>query len=597
MARMIPPYISEDVKSGGEKRIFEYFQTDPETKDWVVIHSLGLARHVRRQYGEIDFVVLAPGEGVFCLEVKSGQVRRREGVWTFTNRYGDVNTKPVSPFMQARDGMFSLLKAVQGKFGSHHRLHNLVYRYGVMFPDIPFDEDDPEHEPWEVYDLHDRRRPVSAFIKRLSSGAHAQVRGTRWYNPTESRPTVKDVEDLVSLFRGDFERVVPTAVMIQDVEHELLRLTEEQYRSLDQLENNLRCLFEGGAGTGKTLIAMELARRDAAKGRRVLLLCYNRLLGARLNREASREVSSGCAGITANSFHRFLRELILRSSKSGEFVREEECGADDLYQVTYPLYALVALQEGVAEPFGSLIIDEGQDLITPEYLDVFDALVRGGLNGGRWAMFCDFHRQAIYAETSPEQMLAQIDERVSRYTHFTLTVNCRNTQPIGEETSLLSGFDTPPFLPAKVTGPPVDYRFYSGIDEERRILTGVLNNLLAEGVPPGRITVLAPVAKGNSCLSKPLDGLNGVIEEISESDLTLPDVKAVRFSTVHSFKGLENSVIIITDINELSGDWIHSLLYVGMSRARQRLILLVDKSARHGYEEALQRRIERLGTQ
>lgn len=596
MARMIPPYISEDVKSGGEKRIFEYFQTDPETKDWVVIHSLGLARHVRRQYGEIDFVVLAPGEGIFCLEVKAGQVRRREGVWTFTNRYGDVNTKPVSPFMQAREGMFSLLKAVQGKFGSHHRLYNLVYRYGVMFPDIPFDEDDPEHEPWEVYDLHDRRRPVSAYIKRLSSGAHAQVRGTRWYNPKESRPTGKDVDDLVSLFRGDFERVVPPAVMIQDVEHELLRLTEEQYRSLDQLENNLRCLFEGGAGTGKTLIAMELARRDAAKGRRVLLLCYNRLLGTSLNVEASRDVSTACAGIKANSFHRILKELILRSSKKEEFLREQERDADDFYQVTYPLYALVAMQEDVIEPFDSLIIDEGQDLITPEYLDVFDALLHGGLNGGRWAMFCDFHRQAIYAETTARQMLDQIDERVSRYTHFTLTVNCRNTQPIGEETSLLSGFDTPPFLPAKVTGPPVDYRFYSGVDDERRILTEVLNKLLADGIPPGRITVLAPVARANSCLAGPLEGLNGLIEEVSESGLISPDDRAIRFTTVQSFKGLENSIIIITDINELSSDWSRALLYVGMSRARQRLILFINRSAQSEYETALQRRIEKLGT-
>ena len=88
MARMIPPYISDEVKSRGERQIFDLFQNDPATADWVVLHSLGLSQHIKRLYGEIDFLVLAPGLGVFCLEVKSGEVQRRQGVWQFTNRYG-----------------------------------------------------------------------------------------------------------------------------------------------------------------------------------------------------------------------------------------------------------------------------------------------------------------------------------------------------------------------------------------------------------------------------------------------------------------------------------------------------------------------------
>jgi hypothetical protein len=90
MARMIPPLLSPDVKSSGEKQVFQLLQQDPGTQDWGVLHSLGLARHVTRLYGEIDFVVLVPGHGVFCLEVKSGSVSRRGGVWTFTNRFGEL---------------------------------------------------------------------------------------------------------------------------------------------------------------------------------------------------------------------------------------------------------------------------------------------------------------------------------------------------------------------------------------------------------------------------------------------------------------------------------------------------------------------------
>jgi hypothetical protein len=65
MARMIPPYISDDVRSAGERRIFDLLRKDPDTSNWVALHSLGLAKHIAQQDGELDFVVLVPGEGYF----------------------------------------------------------------------------------------------------------------------------------------------------------------------------------------------------------------------------------------------------------------------------------------------------------------------------------------------------------------------------------------------------------------------------------------------------------------------------------------------------------------------------------------------------
>ena len=58
------------------------------------------------------------------------------------------------------------------------------------------------------------------------------------------------------------------SVRIERAEEKLLRLTEEQYDRLEELEDNPRCLFEGAAGTGKTLLAVEFARRRARAGDR-----------------------------------------------------------------------------------------------------------------------------------------------------------------------------------------------------------------------------------------------------------------------------------------------------------------------------------------
>lgn len=556
MARMIPPRLSDEVKSPAEKKIFEFLKNDPAAKDFVVLHSLGLSRHVKRQYGEIDFVVMAPGEGVFCLEIKGGRIKRESGVWTFTNRYGETTTKTVSPFAQAREGMFSLLEAIRGRFGSHHRLYNLVFRYGVMFPDIEFTDIDPEFERWEIYDLRDRKFPVSEYIKRLSRGAHKQVANTQWYNPTASRPTEKDISDLIDFLRGDFEKIPPPSVELDETEQMLVTLTEEQYERLDALVENDRCLFEGGAGTGKTMLAVEFARREAARGKRVGIFCYNKLLAAQIKHSVS-----GISEIIATNLHKFMRDLVVSSDLKEEFSAQEKSAASaDLYGEIYPLYAATAVRENFDfEPFDTLIIDEAQDLITPENLDFFDEILHGGLNGGNWAMFADFHRQAIYLNANKEEMLAALTQRAPHFTHCKLTRNCRNTKNIGEETASVSGFSKPPFRPTAIDGVPVDYQFYADEADQTKRIETLLKKLIADGIQPQQITVLSTKAAENSCFPALRQSSSVKVEQISDSFFDEKAVDKITFATIHSFKGLENSIVVLTDAEDLLSDAAHSL--------------------------------------
>ena len=75
---MIPRFISKNVQSHGEKIIFHMLENEEKTDDWVVLHSLNIPKHIKRYYGEIDFLILVPGLGIFCLEVKSGQLKRND---------------------------------------------------------------------------------------------------------------------------------------------------------------------------------------------------------------------------------------------------------------------------------------------------------------------------------------------------------------------------------------------------------------------------------------------------------------------------------------------------------------------------------------
>ena len=590
MARMIPPYYTEEIKSTGEKQFFDLLRHDPATTDWVCLHSLSLARHVKRAYGEIDFVVLVPNEGIFCLEIKSGRVARQGGVWKYTNRYGDVSTSTIGPFSQAKDGMFSLLEAIKKHFGRQHCFTRLLYGFGVVFPHILFDQDDPEIESWQIYDRDSRRQPVSRYILNLSRNTRRNFQSQPWYDEQESHPSLSDIQELVNFLRGDFERIVKSPTVLYETEKQILRLTEEQYRCLDQLQDNPRCLFDGGAGTGKTLLALEFARRKASSGKKVLLVCFNKLLGQWLASEREKTLSQL---IEVDYFHHFLDCLIADSTVGNEFRKIKQTEDQEyLFSELYPLFALDALAEDVIESYDTLIIDEGQDLIRSEYLDVFDGVLKGGFAGGTWTIFCDFHHQTIYRETDENAMISEIENRTSQFTRFRLLTNCRNTRPIGEEVSFISGFDTPPFLPANVEGLPVDYRFYSDDSDQCKKVKEIVNQFRTEGIKTENITILSPTTLDRSCLTED-NHIFSNITDLTRSGLQKCLRNNIGFSTIHSFKGLENSIIIIIDITRLLDDRNRSLLYVGMSRAKHRLSVLISDSAREEYQEAIRRSLQK----
>jgi hypothetical protein len=69
MAKMIPPYIHRDVKSQAEKKVYSLIENEHFLGGWICLHSLGLAHHISKSEGEIDFLLIGP-PGVFSLEVK-----------------------------------------------------------------------------------------------------------------------------------------------------------------------------------------------------------------------------------------------------------------------------------------------------------------------------------------------------------------------------------------------------------------------------------------------------------------------------------------------------------------------------------------------
>lgn len=587
MAKMIPPQYDKGTSSAAEKRIFHLFENDPGTSQWVVFHSMGVSKRPTGPYGEIDFVILIPSGAVICLEIKGGRVSCRNGIWQTVDRFGAASEMRKSPFMQAREGMFALYQAVRKQFGAESDASHCLFAYAVIFPDVDSPPKTPEFEPWESIGRSDLQTAISTIILKLIAAQRKKLGNFRPVASPESA-----VRDIRQFLRPDFERVIARPTVVSQCESALVSLTEDQYYVLDMISQNSKCLIEGAAGTGKTLLALEYSRRQAVAGRKVLLLCFNRLLGDWFE-SCTKEL--GLPTLRASSYFRFLRELIMASDYREEFQSAgQDASQDKIFSALLPFYGQLSA-EALDWQFDVLVVDEAQDLLSAQVLELLGVLLKGGIAGGSWYIFGDFTRQCIFRGCSRETHLNALNSACQHFTHTQLKTNCRNTRRIGEETALLSGFSSPPYKLGQIDGLPVDYRYWTNPDQQRERLTELIGHMLAEGMSPGDIVLLSArrlsdsVASKLSCSTKKY----GVVSasEIRNGAPSSTSGPTISFATIQSFKGMESAIVVLCDVEQVETEEPQALLYTGMSRARSLLIMLVHNSVREAIAKSVMRKL------
>jgi hypothetical protein len=574
---MFPPEFDDSSPSAAERHIFDLLKADPRTTNWLVLHSLGLSRRTSGPYGEIDFVIIIPEEGLLCIEVKGGRVACEGGVWKTTNRHGTTAFLKKSPMMQAREGMFALRDRIKLHFGGGAAEASCPVGCGVIFPDVGSPPSTPEFDRTDVIDVEDLDRPISDSVMRI---VRHRLR------PLQPRvrpglPSEAQAKSILNFLRPDFELIVTRGIRGGRSERVLLRLTEEQYSRLDELEDNQRCLFEGAAGTGKTVLALEHARRRSRANSSVLLICFNRMLGARLEHQLRGTL------IRCGTYHSIVRKSVLNSSFSAEFLAKEKEAVEasdtrHLFDEVYPLYGQLAFEES-ANQCEVLVVDEVQDLCRSSTFDVLNRALVGGLASGSWGMFGDFTRQALYGTS--DNPLTLLQRYRANFTRAKLTFNCRNTRRIAEETALLSGFDRSPYRMNQESGLAVDHRYWRRAVDLVAALEKLVLALLRDGISADDIVILSPRRLESSGLTG-VTAIGGLPLRDVSSDQTAGE-KAISFSTVHAFKGLESTVVVIIDIEQVDSEEARSLLYVGMSRARFLLVLMIKESSKAFVEQRI----------
>jgi hypothetical protein len=421
---------------------------------------------------------------------------------------------------------------------------------------------EPKHDviPQIVYDERDNFHSFENYTHRLAEYWRERLGRTGILSVIER-------EQLLKCIRPDFDFRPSLGARAREINTELIRLPQEQYDALDLLADNDRVLIRGGAGTGKTLLAIEEAKRAARSGLKVLYCCFNRLLA----REVARLVE-GVPGLYVSTLHGLMFELIREASLMHEL--PDAC-QEDLLTKFYPdvaCQALLQLQE--SSRYDLLVLDETQDLLLPAFVDVLDLLLKGGFKAGRWRAFYDPKQDLYDKGLGRTRVLAAFQPA-----RAALTVNCRNTQPIAVHVSLLSGFDLQQTL--QVAGPDVEITFYTDRNKQYRDIGLTIDRILSDKMPAEEIVLLLPHRysiddlRSRTKLSSPIADL-----------IASPQIEgAVGACTISAFKGLERDVVFLIDLEHVDQPYMSELLYVGASRPRVLLRIFAAESTREWFAE------------
>ena len=538
---MIPAELPTDTPDSERQVFLEARIRLPES--WIVIHGLHLSTrdHNGSQEGEADFLVLDPGRGTLVLEVKGGGIRRTRREWFSVDRKGNEH-QIRNPEDQARRAARRIHRFLSehARFGQAGR--RVQVRPGIVLPHVTADRhlgiDVNRSLVIDSDDLRDLKRALDRVFE------HHGMRGPRL--------APSDVRAFLDALAPNCNLVPSMSSRFAHEDRELVELTEEQTRVLDMLDAQHRVAIEGAAGTGKTLLALEKARRLAQCGQRVLLLCYNRFLAEDLRASLQKTKGLERTEVVARHFHGYCAQQVQRAGLVWKPAKKD---GDTFWDETAADLLLEALERLPEERYDAVIVDEGQDFKPAWWLAIEEAL-REPTKGTIYVFFDP--NQNIYGGGPAREI---------GVSPFRLMRNCRNTRHIAEYAARLvdAEYELPSSARDGLEVEQVRYRTPQEMaDKVRRQLHQLTSK---ERISPNRITLLSTHNPKRSALRKhrklgnltlaPLDSTRGANQ--------------VPFASLHAFKGLESDVVILVDVEHKSSP---RHLYVAATRARHLLVVM-----------------------
>lgn len=551
------------IDNKGESLVADYLIKN-SPKDWIILYSkIWLWKKYSYnessiKEGEVDFIVIVPGLGFMCLEVKSARKYKIDrGHWSrWDSKRNAWETYTKSPVHQCRRNLHSLANKLEEKFRGN-RLP-CAYESAVVFPQGKADAQFALGEDEILVDAGSLDNLVTKIKDSLSARLREGMSGnTKEVEQLLCPPEIK-IEPALSLNIGRQERA-------------LFSLTQGQFEVLKSMRRNRQLSVIGGAGTGKTILAIRRAQELMDQGLRVVYICFSTKLSDWIS--SSLKLNRGSV---ATNYHKLAKQYIKESGLPWPSKGEE---IPDEFWITkiHELFLNAIERLGSAGKFDAVIIDESQDF-SEEHAMVIHYLWNGNEDGHLY-QFGD-EKQIVFGGKLFEH--EEVPECV-------LDKNCRNTKQIAlickrimSDAGVSSDASEIDLLPSGTS--PVCINGSKGMHFRKTVIAKTINSWIEEGLRPSQIAVLSPMRT------------NSLIEQDNDSDEIikvggLPFTRnhqlwqknnACLIDTIKGFKGLESDAVVITDIPEIDTTASFALedAYVGFSRAKHELVAVsLDDSA------------------
>jgi hypothetical protein len=489
---------------------------------------------------EADLVALIPGAGVVVLEVKGGSVWVTEGSdgeaewWLGTHQ----RQRRVHPDEQAQRSKYVLQEYVERdpRWGSRSRI---AWAHGVVTPYSEFPDDfaTPDCPRWMLHAKGDMGDLVERVAVNAANGGHGK-----------RPPTVEDLELVSEILRGRGFTSFDLNAEAAERQATADRLTAEQAALLQVTRLLRRVEVRGGAGSGKTVLALaqakELSRgRDGQPPQRVALLCYSIGLAEYFKREVGSWPKKHRPAYVGTY------EDLGRSWGAPSGSREDS----DFWERELPeRMAELAAHLPDAEKFDAFIVDEAQDFADRWWTPLLGAL-RDEEEGGLY----------VYADEN-QRIFARFGQPPVPLVPLVLDHNLRNTKQI------YGVFG--PLAPTRMTprgGDGADVHFVDAGPESIDVSDSAVEILLEAGWHPGNIALLTTGSRHPVQLELTDSlGQHGYWRTYWDDD--------VFYGHVLGCKGLERPAVVLCVNESEARDRSREKLYVGMSRATDQLIVVGD---------------------
>jgi len=523
--------------TGSERQVWERL-VEQLCDDDVVLANVRLTDEAKDH--EADLVVLMPGRGIVVVEVKGGSVFvDAAGKWLQRTSHGDRTIHPVD---QARGSRYALRQYVERDPRWRERSHGRVrWAHTVVVPYTSLADDfaTPTCPRWMIHGREDQVH----LAERVADVAVRQEHGDRV-------PTDDDIALILEILQGRSLPAYDITAEAMEREADSDRLTVEQTTLLQVTRLLNRVEVRGGAGSGKTVLAMTQAKqltrgRGDRKAQRVALVCYSIGLAEHFKRQVA-------------TWHRKDRPAFVgtfhdlgRLWGAGDGDRADS----DFWERRLPLeMADLAARLDVNHRFDAFVVDEAQD-----FADSWWAPIIAGLR--------DEEEGGIYLYTDENQRIfARFGQPPVPLVPLVLDHNLRNTRQIADAFG--------PLAPMRMRlrggqGPDV-LVVPSTAEEAMDAADEQVDLLIDEGWRPRDIALLTTRTRHPVQIERTEAlGQEGYWRSFWEEDDAF-------YGHVLGCKGLERRVVVLCVNESKAQDRSRERLYVGMSRATDQLVVVGD---------------------